>query len=257
METKIFGILNITPDSFSDGGENFNYENAIKTAKNMIKNNIFAIDVGAESTRPNAIPISSQEEIARLDKIIPTLINLKANISLDTRNYETAKWGLENGVKIINDVSGLQDERTIKLISNHKAKVCFMHSLTIPANPQIIMQKKDVLKTLLNFAKNKIDQCNNLGIKKENLIFDIGIGFGKNAEQSVFLIKNIEYFKSLGVKLLVGHSRKSFLKLPFKHIFDNKIPSIEELDLMTQVFSAFMEGKVNFLRLHAFDKKIW
>ncbi len=248
--SQIFGILNITPDSFSDGGENFNPETAIQKAKQMINDGVFAIDVGAESTRPNAIPIDSEEEISRLSLVLPKIAELNTIVSLDTRNYETAKWGLSNGVKIINDVSGFRDERMIELVAKQKAIAVFMHSISVPPKADEVLVGENILEQLLDFAHLKINQFKRYKVPKTRLIFDVGIGFGKTPEQAIFLMKNIEYFKQLGVKLLVGHSRKSFLKMAFPEAFEGRAPSVAEKDTMTAVFSGMMWSKVDFLRLH-------
>jgi dihydropteroate synthase len=244
-QTQIFGILNITPDSFSDGGANLNVEDALASAKSMLQDGVFAIDIGAESTRPNATPLTPDEEISRLEKVLPAIIKLGARVSLDTYHFETAKWGASLGVSILNDVSGGADERMVELVAKNNLQFCFMHSLSIPANPNIVMEG-DVLSQLLTWGEEKIKKFNRAGISNENLIFDVGIGFGKTAEQSLSIIKNITNFNKLGVKLFVGHSRKSFLK----RAFNINEASIFERDLMTSVFSALLWNKVDFLRLH-------
>jgi dihydropteroate synthase len=250
-KTQIFGILNITPDSFSDPMINFNNEQAIINAKKMIAEGVFAIDIGAESTRPNATPIHFQEEISRLEPILPKVIKLGAKVSLDSYHFETAEWGVKQGISIINDVSGGKDERMIELACKNNLQFCFMHSLTVPTNPKIVIEG-EVLSELLSWGEERIKTFTKLGMKKENLIFDVGIGFGKTAEQSLTLLQNIEVFKSLGVKLFVGHSRKLFLKHAFKinEVSEISEPSIRERDLMTAVFSALLWNKVDFLRLH-------
>ena len=248
--TKIFGILNITPNSFSDGGINFKFEDALLAAKKMVKDGIFAIDIGAESTRPNAESISVEEEISRLEQILPAICKLGIKVSLDTRNFETAKWGAKQGVSIINDVSGFEDERMMELIPKFNLQACFMHSLSIPANPAIIMEG-DVLGEIYKWAESKIKLFAKHGVLPENLIFDPGIGFGKSAEQSLLILKNTDYFKKLGLPVLIGHSRKSFLKLAFEERFATGLEvSNFEKDLMTSIFSTILWNKVEFLRLH-------
>lgn len=250
--TEVFGILNITPDSFSDGGKYFELKNAIKIAEEMLKDGVYAIDVGAESTRPNAKIIGFEEEIKRLSKILPELIKLGVKISLDTRNPETAKFGLDLGVSIINDVSGFADEKMISLLCEYKVKGVFMHSLTVPSDPTICMSENgiEMLYSIKKWAEDKLKLLAERKIPKEDLIFDPGIGFGKTGEQSLFLLKNIEYFKILNLPVLVGHSRKSFLKETFSERFEEKEVDTYEKDLMTSIFSALLFGKVEFLRLH-------
>jgi dihydropteroate synthase len=250
MKTQIFGILNATPDSFSDGGQNTDMSSALKSAEKMIENGAYAIDIGAESTRPNARTITFAEEIERLSQILPLIIKLGAKVSLDTRNFETAKWGLNQGVSIINDVSGFSDKRMINLVKEFNVDAVFMHSLTVPASPQIIMKTETMLEEIYTFAKNKILEFEIAGVSKEKLIFDSGIGFGKDGGQSLMLLQKTEFFNNLGVKTLIGHSRKSFLKTAFKERFFGGEVSNFEKDLMTSIFSGFLLGKVDFLRLH-------
>lgn len=245
--TKIFGILNVTPDSFSDGGVNFDFKNAIKTLETMALNNVYAVDIGAESTRPNASFVSGEEEIERLKTILPIAIKMGLTVSLDSRHAKTIEWGLNQGVKIVNDVTGFQDEKIIKLVKQFNVKAVFMHSLTVPANPDIVMKEAGFMQEIYNFGVNTISKFEQAGVKKEDLIFDPGIGFGKTGNQSIEIIKNIEFFKPLEVKILVGHSRKSFLKSAFA----NQNPITAEKDLMTTAFSAYLIAKkVDFLRLH-------
>lgn len=250
--TKIFGILNITPDSFSDGGVNFNIKSALQTIERMMEDGVFAIDIGAESTRPNAMEIGYEEEIKRLQIITGELLKYKTKFSIDTRNFETAKWALGKGFTILNDVSGFMDKKMHPLLNDGYEMGIFTHALTIPVKPQVVMKEEgeELLATLKNWALAKIKEFEDLGINKEKLVFDVGIGIGKTAQQSLFLMQNIEFFKCLGVSVMVGHSRKSFLKLPFAERFKQSEPSVYEKDLMTTIFSLQMLGKVDYLRVH-------
>ncbi len=213
---KLVGILNITPDSFSDGGRFNNLQNALDQTQNLIEEGADIIDIGAESTRPNATPISHQEEWQRLEIILPQIIDIcyKNNVavSLDSRNSKTVRKALDLGIDIINDVSGFNDKKMINLASKSSKKIIVMHNLGIPAKKDIIIDKNlDEIEEIKNWAKSKIIHLQNSGIKKENIIFDLGIGFGKDAEQSINILNNIKEFKDLGVEIYVGHSRKSFL----------------------------------------------
>lgn len=242
-KTKIVGILNITPDSFSDGNLFMTPEKAIKMAKTLKKDGADIIDIGAESTRPGAKNIGQKEEWRRLNKILKILT--KNNfISVDTRHQKTADSALKLGVLWINDVSGFADKKMIAVAKKYKSDVVIMHNLGIPANPKkTIPEKSDTIKIIYNWAKKKISALEKSGIKKEKIIFDPGIGFGKTAEQSLAIIKSVENFNSLGVRIMIGHSRKSFLKL-----FTDKPP--EERDVETAAISAFLSGKVDYIRVH-------
>ena len=215
---KFFGILNITPDSFSDGGKFYDTQSALDHLKKLINDGADIIDIGAESTRPNAIPITAEEEWSRLKEILPKVINeiktnyLEIKISLDSRHYQTVAKAIDLGIDIINDVSGFEDENMIELAAKSGKKIVVMHNLGVPADKnKIIPENLDVVEVLINFMKAKLAQLQKAGIKKENIIFDPGIGFGKNAKQSIYIIQNIERLHCLEIPLLIGHSKKSFL----------------------------------------------
>lgn len=241
--TQLVGIVNVTPDSFSDGGQNFKAKDAIAHALQLIEQGAKVLDIGAESTRPNAVEISAEQEWERLQPVLEAVIG-KAVISVDTRHAETAKHALDLGVDWINDVSAASNEALLKAVANHKsANYVLMHSLTVPANPSITVEG-DVVEEVLAFAKEKIGRLAQLGIAKERIIFDVGIGFGKTAEQSVELLERITEFNVLGVALFVGHSRKSFMKL------FTDAPA-EERDALTLKYSKELAAKgVEYLRVH-------
>lgn len=210
---QLFGILNITPDSFSDGGIYNNTEAAIAHARQMMVDGAVAIDIGAESTRPGAAAISPQEEIKRLDSVLRRLDDIP--LSIDTRNVETAEHVLKyNSVKYINDVSGLENNAMVELAARSGIMVIVMHSLTVPADKNITLATPP-LETLTRWFFQKFSQLVKAGVKPEKIIFDPGIGFGKTAEQSKEIIDNAQILAkcchSLGAKILFGHSRKSFM----------------------------------------------
>lgn len=259
MTTKIVGILNITPDSFSDGGRFDAPSLALKHLKQMLQEGADVIDVGAESTRPNAIPISAQEEWQRLEKILPQVVfavekfnrdnSKQVEISIDTYHTLTAKMAYEVGVKIINDVSGLKNSEMIEFIAQKNIKTVFMHSLSVPANPDIIInQALNVTHEILQWAQEKIIQLEQNGVKKSQLIFDPGIGFSKNATQSLRIIKHISDFQSLNLPIYIGHSKKSFLDdLKIDGLSNNK----ESCAQKTLIISSYLAGKnIDFIRVH-------
>ncbi len=249
MRTKIVGILNITPDSFSDGGKYNSHETALNHLMQLIAEGADMIDVGAESTRPSAQRISVTEELKRLENILPEIIIIahgkKIPVSIDTMNYETAKKALELGVDIINDVSGLEDLRIVDLIAqNRGVKTILMHCKTIDPNPEIIIDKAlNIDKKIINWAEEKIAFLLKNGVKKSQIIFDPGIGFNKNAEQSIRLIRNIDSFRSLDLPIYVGHSKKSFL--------DQINLQNKDRAEKTLIISKFLAQKmVDFIRVH-------
>jgi dihydropteroate synthase len=249
--SKWVGIINLTPDSFSDGGVNFEPQQAIKNTISLIENGAEVIDVGAESTRPSATKISEEEEWQRLEEFLSKLIALKQThsfkISIDSYKPAIIAKALAIGVDIVNDVSGLKNLEVIPILKKYNCDYVLMHSLTIPANKAVVLSEGvDVVEELYNFANQKIKLLEKNGISKKRIIFDVGIGFGKSAEQNIELIKNIEFFHKLNCRLMVGHSRKSFL-----NYFGN-VDSIDKKDLATNIISEFLKGKVDYLRVHNF-----
>ncbi len=228
----IMGILNITPDSFSDGGKYFSVEAAVEHYNEMIMDGADIIDIGAESTRPGHCVISSEEEIKRLKPILKELRlqNSQIPISVDTRNVKTAQMAVDMGANIINDVGfGSTNFDMIEFVNANAVPYIYMHN-EIPLEPMIDSIYTKILEVLA-----KINTA---------AIVDLGIGFGKNIEQCYKLISRAEEFKSLKVPIMVGHSRKSFLSKAFDY-------NIDELNEATLVLSAklVMSG-INILRVH-------
>lgn len=265
--TKIVGILNITPDSFSDGGRFDGAPQAIAHLQQMLQEGADVIDIGAESTRPNATAISADEEWTRLERILPLVVkevekynrdivekkkspqNFAVEISIDTYHAPTAKKAYEVGAKIINDVSGLQNQEMIEFIAQKNIRTVFMHSLSVPANPEIIINRAlNVTQEILNWAKEKIVYLQKQGIKKQQLIFDPGIGFSKNAEQSLRIIKNIDAFKSLDLPIYIGHSKKSFLDILNIEGLTNTKESRPQKTLILTNYLA--RHNIDYIRIH-------
>lgn len=210
---KLVGILNLTPDSFSDGGVYSTTELAISRALTLADVGADVIDIGAESTRPGATPLTHEEEWRRLEEplaaIIPVLKN-RVKISIDTRHAETARKALALGAHWINDVSGAEDNAMQRVIAEHDCTLVVMHNLGIPADKNITLpQDADVIATVKQWAETRITTLKKVGIPRSRIIIDPGIGFGKTAQQSLHIIKHCVALKSLGVPLLVGHSEKS------------------------------------------------
>mgnify|MGYP006134353645 CR=1 FL=1 len=209
---NIMGVLNITPDSFSDGGKFNNKNKGIKRAVQMFKSGANLIDVGGESTRPGSKEISTKLEWSRIKKILK-LITKRFPISLDTRKSEIMKKGIKLGVKIINDVSGLSyDSESINVLKKYKTPLIIHHSQGMPKNMQNRPRYKNELLDIYDFFDEKIKFLRSIGIKHNNIIIDPGIGFGKNLKHNMNLISNISIFHALGFPILVGNSRKRFIK---------------------------------------------
>ena len=209
---NIMGILNLTPDSFSDGGK-FNTKNkALKHALEMFESGAKIVDVGGESTRPGSKSIDQNLEWKRIEKILKAL-KKKIPISLDTRKAEIMKRGINLNVKIINDVSGLSyDPESINILKRYKIPFVIQHSQGLPENMQNNPNYKNILLDIFDFFENKIKFLRSIGINHNNIIIDPGIGFGKNLKHNMTLFRNISIFHSLGFPILVGNSRKKFIK---------------------------------------------
>ena len=206
------GVLNLTPDSFSDGGK-FNIRNkGIKHAVLMLKSGANIIDIGGESTRPGSKSINVKLEWNRIEKTL-RLIGKKIPISLDTRKSEIMEKGIKIGIKLVNDVSGLEyDSETINILRKYKTPFVLQHSQGNPKNMQIKPSYKNELLDIYDFFEEKIKFLRAKGIKHNNIIIDPGIGFGKNLKHNINLISNISIFHSLGFPILLGISRKRFIK---------------------------------------------
>ena len=209
---NIMGVLNLTPDSFSDGGK-FNTKNeGLKHALKMLKSGANIIDIGGESTRPGSKSVDKDLEWKRIEKIL-RLLGKKIPISLDTRKSEIMKKGIKYGVKIINDVSGLSyDSETINILKRNKIPFVIQHSQGLPDSMQNNPHYKNVLLDIYDFFEEKIKYIKSIGIKHNNIIIDPGIGFGKNLKHNITLLKNISIFHTLGFPILIGNSRKKFIR---------------------------------------------
>ena len=209
---NIMGILNLTPDSFSDGGKFNSTTKGIKQALKMFESGASIIDVGGESTKPGSKGINVKLEWNRINKILRS-ISKKIPISLDTRKSEIMQKGIKLGVKVINDVSGLNyDPKTINILKKYKIPFVLQHSQGTPEKMQNNPVYENVLLDIYDFFDKKINFLRSIGIKHNNIIIDPGIGFGKNLKHNMNIICNISIFHSLGFPILDGISRKKFIK---------------------------------------------
>ena len=208
----IFGILNLTPDSFSDGGDFIKHSKSIQHAKYMYDNGANYIDVGGESTRPGARRVSSSDEILRVMPSLQALRSLDIPISLDTRNSSTMEFGALSGVEIINDVSGLENDRlSIDIVKKYKKNLIIMH---MPGNPNTMMKNnnyQNVVLDVYDYLEKKISFCESKGIDKSMIIVDPGIGFGKDLEQNLEILRNLSVYHTLQCPIMIGLSRKRFI----------------------------------------------
>ena len=210
---NILGVLNLTPDSFSDGGEFNSKKKGINHAVYLLNSGANLIDVGGESTRPGSKMIRENLEWQRINKILKLLLKKKIPISLDTRKSKIMSKGINLGVKLINDVSGLDfDSETLNVLKKYKIPFVIQHSQGVPENMQKNPKYKNELLDIYDFFEKKIKLLRSKGIKHDKIILDPGIGFGKNLKHNMSLIRNISIFHSLGFPILVGNSRKRFIK---------------------------------------------
>lgn len=242
-------VFNLTPDSFSGDGSFESPED------HSLKKNY--LDFGAESTRPGAEPISVDEEWRRLE---PALLSqestkfVRPKLSVDTRNSITAARALQAGADVINDVSGLTNESMIELLSSARCDIVLMHSLTIPANPKVtISLKHDPVADIINWFHERLQILNQFGVDASRILIDPGIGFGKSAHQSLEIIRRVEELKSVGCRMLLGHSRKSYLQQM------SALPPADR-DVETLAVSRYLaDAGVDVLRVHAVDvhQRFW
>ena len=245
-KTKIMGILNVTPDSFSDGGKYFNVEDAVIHLNELINDGADIIDIGAETTKPGAKEVSADEQLKRIIPVLNYINNNKITvpISIDTRNSEVADVCAGLGASIINDVSGLDfDKNMADVVVKHGLKIIIQHSQGLPENMQNNPHYDNLMDDIFKSLKNKIDYAISKGIKKENIIIDAGIGFGKTREQNFEILNRWKEFQTLGCPILLGVSRKSLLNMPQA--------SNEEKDLYTLALNSILISEnIDYIRVH-------
>ena len=204
----VMGVLNVTPDSFSDGGRFIDPDRAIAQAQRMIADGADIIDIGAESTRPygGAAPVSYEDELARLAPVLPAVVKLKTPVSIDTMKAGIATWALDQGTAMVNDVWGLQrDPAMADVVSEYDMPVVIMHNRE-SADPAL-----DIIADVHAFFQRSLDIAKRAGIARDCMVLDPGIGFGKTPEQSIACLARLAEFKRFGLPLLVGASRKRFI----------------------------------------------
>lgn len=240
------GVINVTPDSFSDGGKFFQTDKAVKQALDLIQQGADIIDIGGESTRPGADVVTVEEEIKRVVPVIQQLRKLNPSISLsiDTSKPQVMQVAIQSGADFINDVNALQSDGAVEVVAKSNLPVCLMHKQGQPKTMQKQPQYHDVLTEVMDFFQRSIDNCRSVGIKPENIILDPGIGFGKTLEHNLTLLRNIKRLKSLGYPLLFGVSRKTMIGEILNAEVDDRLYG----SLAIAQF-AYMQG-VDIIRVH-------
>lgn len=253
-QTRIMGILNITPDSFSDGGKFFAFDKAVAQGQKLYQDGADILDVGGESTRPFSDQVSVEEEIRRVVPVIEKLASrVSIPISIDTTKTEVARRALEAGASMINDVSALRlDEDLAALAAEYDVPVILMHMLGMPKTMQIEPAYDDLISEIKTFLEKAIDRAVQKGIAKSKIIIDPGIGFGKTREHNLSLIGHLGQFKTLDVPIMIGPSRKAFLRniLKDKNLEDIQ-PDLPVVETGTQaaVAASALNG-AHIIRVH-------
>lgn len=248
---ELVGIVNVTPDSFSDGGLFLSAEKAAEQARALALEGATVVDIGAESTRPGAQALSPGDEWLRMEPVLRSLrhslVDLanKPRLSIDTRNAMVARRALEYGIRWINDVSGFCDPQMQAVARECECDLVVMHSLSVPADRNIVFATDvDPVAEVLKWAAKRFSELERTGISRERLIFDPGVGFGKTPDQSLKLLAGAARFRELGTRVLIGHSRKSFLSRFTSKAFVDRDP-----ETVTASLELARKG-VNYLRVH-------
>ena len=246
-KTLVMGIVNVTPDSFSDGGKFFSPEVAIRHASKLITQGADIIDIGGESTRPGAEQVSESEELKR---VIPVIEKIRTDnptilISIDTTKASVAKHAVEAGADIINDVSGLSfDNNMIGTVESFNIPVVIMHMKGNPQNMQLNPKYKDIVNEILDFFKMKIKTAIQSGINRSMIILDPGIGFGKTVEHNFELLSRLNEFNILELPIMIGPSRKSFIGITLD------LPPEDRVEGTAAAVSAGVMNGASIVRVH-------
>ncbi len=246
-KTYLMGILNVTPDSFSDGGQYFDRTLAIKRAHKMVEEGADIIDIGGESTSPGSEPVPLQEEIARTIPVIEEISKkIKVPVSIDTYKAEVAKRALDAGASIVNDMSGLRfDPEMPKVVSRYKVPVVIMHIKGTPKNMQANPIYEALIPEIMDYLRESIRLAVESGIAEDKIIIDPGIGFGKTFDHNLEIIKNLHEFKYLEKPILIGPSKKAFIG---KILGD--APAPERLEGTAAVVAISILNGANIVRVH-------
>jgi dihydropteroate synthase len=252
QRTLIMGVLNVTPDSFSDGGEFLEPERAVERAVEIEAAGADILDIGGESSRPGSQPVSVDEELRRVIPVIERLVGrLRIPISIDTTKYDVARAALEQGAEIINDISGLShDVRLADVATRFKAALVLMHMRGTPETMQQLPPSSDIFAEIEDGFRRSIQTALGHGVNRSQLVLDPGIGFGKTVEQNLAIINNLDRFAKLNLPVLIGTSRKIFIGK-----ITRKGPKERLFGTAASVTAAILRG-AHIVRLHDVDKMI-
>lgn len=252
LKTFIMGILNVTPDSFSDGGKFYDTERAVEQASIMQEEGADIIDIGGESSRPGAKPVPFDVELSRVIPVLKAIVKkTKVIVSIDTIKATVAEAALSEGAEMVNDVSALRgDPKMAPLLAKQKVPVVLMHMRgTTPQSMQANIQYRDLISEIIEFLTERISFAQASGIDYSRIIIDPGLGFGKSIEKDNFtILKHLEKFKSLGKPILVGPSRKAFLG----HLLD--LPENDREEATAAAVAVAVMNGANIVRVHDIKK---
>jgi dihydropteroate synthase len=252
-KVQVMGILNVTPDSFSDGGKFIGEQAVTEQVQAMLADGVDIIDIGGESTRPFAEPVTEQDE---LDRVLPAIKAVRAlssamPISIDTTKARVAAAALEQGATLINDISALrQDPDMIRVARDCEVPIIIMHMQGTPEDMQLAPQYEDVVTEICAFFRERTSWMESQGVAKQRIILDPGIGFGKTLAHNLAILRNVASFKQLGFPVLIGHSRKSFLEKLLG-------TPVEQRDCPSAIISALCAQQgADILRVHDVAKTV-
>ena len=245
-EPRIMGVLNVTPDSFSDGGRFLELKAALQQAESMLESGASIIDIGGESTRPGAAAVEVGEEIKRVIPVIEAIKNadLPVVISVDTSKPELMRYAVEAGAGMINDVRALREKGAVPMAASLEVPVCLMHMQGEPRTMQHNPQYENIITDVYRFLEERIQDCRKGGIPRERLLVDPGFGFGKTVAQNLTMLKHLRSFSDLEVPLLVGLSRKSMFGALLDKPVDQRV-----VGSITAAVIAIMNG-AHIIRVH-------
>ena len=225
VDFKIMGILNVTPDSFSDGGQFNQIDAALIQARRLLNEGADYIDIGGESTRPGADSISIDEELSRVMPVIETLRQHlpHARLSIDSKKAEVMRCAIQAGVHFVNDINALRDTKALQAVADSSVEICLMHMQGAPRHMQQQPQYTDVFKQVHDFLQQRIQACINAGINPQRLYIDPGFGFGKTLQHNLQLMRQLSSLKALDVPILIGVSRKSMIGTVLDKTTDNRL----------------------------------
>ena len=243
----LVGIVNVTPDSFSDGGRHFLSDLAIAHGKRLIGEGAHILDIGGESTRPGAEPVSVEDELRRVLPVIGGLKDCGAVISIDTRNAETMRQAIAAGARMVNDVTALTHAGggAVDLVAKAGVYVCLMHMKGDPQSMQDDPHYDDVFTEVYEYLLSRIGACRARGIQMGRIIADVGIGFGKTVDHNLILLNRMKEFESLGVSLMLGASRKRFIA----SVSGGSEPAQRDAGSIAAAIAAWQRG-VKIFRVH-------